>query len=133
MGLSVDPIQQFFREFEHNSHLADIAASVSQFADVFMAAGPTGAIAVRAGDFAQALPKRKQLFDRLGCRSTALENMRQTRLDERYTLVETEWRMDFALAGRQCEQVRVGSTMIVFYLSHQDIMAILKERGILTA
>jgi hypothetical protein len=143
MQQSIDAIEQFFRTFESNASSNNTAAQVTQFADVFMAANPQGAQAVRAGDFALALPKKKQLFDKLGCQTTALVSLRQTRLDARYTMAATQWRMTFAQNEREPQQVIADSTYIVdtgtdpfkivFYLASQDLMQILKQRGIAPA
>lgn len=134
-------IELFFQAFEEHSNSGDISAHVSQFADAFLAAGPQGAQPVRAVDFAVALPKRKQLFDSLGCRSTSLVSIEPVALDGRYTLVRTRWRMVFDQAQEAPKEVLADSTFIVnssgsglkivFYLAHRDIMAILKERGIM--
>ena len=58
-------------------------------------------------------------------------------------MARTQWLMTFIRNGAEPKQVLVDSTYIVdtagdafkivFYLAHQDIMAILKERGILLA
>ncbi len=143
MQESIDAIEEFFRAFESNASSHDTAAQVSHFADVFMAANPQGAQVVRAGDFALALPRKKQLFDKLGCRTTALISLRQTRLDARYTLATTRWRMTFAQNQHQPHDVMADSIYIVdtgtdpfkivFYLASQDLMQILKERGIAPA
>src|SRR5271169_3380850 len=89
-------IERFFRTFESNASSHDVSAQVSQFADVFMAASPQGAQAVRVSDFAVALPKKKQLFDKLGCQSTALVSLTEKRLDARYVLAGAQWKMTFA-------------------------------------
>ena len=60
-------VEDFIRHFERNNNKSDFSDAVSQFADVFMAAGPQGAQCVKASDFALALPKRKQLFASFGC------------------------------------------------------------------
>ena len=96
MQPSNDAIETFFREFEQRSDRGDIPALLPQFADTFMAAGPQGAQCIRSADFALALPKRKQFFDSLGCRSTALVSLDYNRLDVRYVLAKTRWRMTFA-------------------------------------
>src|SRR5438128_2660322 len=70
MQQASEAIERFFRNYESNASSDDTEAVISQFADVFMAASPQGAQAVRLADFALALPKRKQLFDSLGCRLT---------------------------------------------------------------
>lgn len=135
--------EQFFRAFEVNSAEGNMEAVVAQFAEVFMAAGPQGEKVVRASDFAAALPRRKQLFASLGCPAASLVSLRQTQLDKRYVMANAKW--SFELGGGQSagrpEEVHVESTYIVntaaepfrivFYLAHQDIVAILKERGML--
>ncbi|MGA8729581.1 MAG: hypothetical protein WB608_12590 [Terracidiphilus sp.] len=135
------PINRFFRDFESANSSGDIPAIVSQFAETFMAASPQGTQAVCAADFALALPKRKQLFESLGCRSTALVSVQETQLDPRYTMARTRWEFTFIRDQADPQQVLVDSTFIVdtaagifkivFYLANQDIMAILKERGLL--
>ena len=143
MHLPSEAMERFFRTFESNTMSHDTDAAVSQFADVFMAASPSGAQAVRAGDFALALPKKKQLFDKLGCRSTQLVWLREQRLDVRYSLASTHWKMTFDQPEGQPQQVVVESVYIVdtsgdapkivFYLANQDLMQVLRERGILAA
>jgi len=135
-------IERFFRTFESNTNSDNVAATVSLFADVFMAASPQGAQAVRGGDFALALPRKKQLFDSLGCRSTELVTLTETRLDARYTMASTQWKMTFARPGSEPQDVVAESVYIVdtggaepkivFYLANQDLMQVLKERGLLT-
>jgi hypothetical protein len=118
-----------------------MTCTVARFADAFQFAGPLGSQSFRAADFALALPRRKQLFDRLGCQSTYLVFLHQTQLDVRYILVRTEWKLTFARSQGEPQQILVGSTIIldtgpdpfkiVFYLDHHDLMKVLKEHGIL--
>jgi len=143
MKSSLNPIELFFRNFERQSNGGNPDEILAQFADVVMVAGPDGSQVVRAADLAVALPKRKELFNRIGCRSTNLVSMNETRLDRRYVMVETQWRLEFERGEGRIDDVQVGSTFvvdagreelkIVFYLTHQDIMTILRERGILPA
>ncbi|HLY41744.1 MAG TPA: hypothetical protein VKR52_11045 [Terracidiphilus sp.] len=137
------PVRRFFDLFERNSDSGDVAGTVSQFADVFMAAGPDGAQCVRAADFGLALPKRVQLFKSLGCRKTSLEEFSETRLDARFVMAETRWRMVFGLDGDDQKEATADSLFIidtatdpyriVFYLAHQGHMAVLKELGLAPA
>jgi hypothetical protein len=140
MQQTTDTLERFFRAFETNASSNDIPTQVAQFADVFMAASPQGTQVVRLSDFAVALPRRKQLFDRLGCRSTALVSLEERPLDARYVMASTRWRMTFARNEETAEDVLVDSIYIVdtggeafkivFYLANQDLMQILKQRGI---
>lgn len=133
-------IARFFESFARQSSSNDTQTQVAQFADTFLAAGPQGAKCVRAADFAQALPKRKQLFDSLGCQSTTLVSLEETPLDARYVLARTKWQMTFSRSNGELEEVLADSTFIVdtaadefrivLYLANQDIMQVLKDRGI---
>ena len=134
-------VDRFFQEFQRDSNSEDIPSMVSHFAETFLAAGPQGAQCVRSADFAMALPRRKQLFARLGCQKTGLESLQQTRLDGRYLMAKTTWKFNFTREGDEMVELLVDSTYlldtsenkfkIVLYLSHQDILELLRQRGIL--
>jgi hypothetical protein len=141
MTTSVSPVECFIRSYERISSAGDIAAMAAQFAEVFLAAGPQGSQPVKASDFALALPKRKQLFDRLGCRPAELVGFEEWPLDARYTLAKTRWRLTFVRGQEEAQEVLADSVFIVdtggegprivLYLANQDILAVLRERGIL--
>jgi hypothetical protein len=136
-------VEAFLRRFELNNNESDFSAAVSQFADTFMAAGPQGAQCVRAGDFALALPKRKQLFESFGCHSMQLVSVDAHSLGDRYSIAHTQWKMNFANNDLPTEGMFVNSTFIVdtseadfrivLYLAHQDVMLMLKERAVRNA
>jgi hypothetical protein len=130
-----ESITAFLGAFERNDARGDVAALANCYAETFLVAGPDGTMAVKRGDFALALPRRKKMFDEMGCRSTKLGSAVVTRLDDRYAMAETAWKFGFARG-----EVKVGSTFIldtkdelkiVFYLTHQDIRTVLTERGML--
>ena len=140
MEHTTQSIEDFLRAFEHTENHLEVNALVSQFADTFLVAGPDGARVVKASDFALVLPKRQQMFEQMGHRSTKLESAVVTELDDRYVMAETKWRMTFAHGEGQLSDVVVGSTYlldtkaeleILLYLMHQDITTVLRERGIL--
>jgi hypothetical protein len=133
-------METFFHEFNHNSNLSETGAVISQFAEMFLFAGPQGAQVVPANAFALALPRRKKQFEGMGCRSTDLISLRETTLGNQYVMAETEWQMTFAQGEKSPEEVRVASTFIVytgdkrpkivFYLPQHDVMALLRDRGV---
>ena len=130
----------FFQDFERNSNLSESDASISQFAEMFLFAGPQGAQVVPANAFALALPRRKKQFQEMGCQSTDLISLRETTLGNDYVMAETAWQMTFAQGERSPEKITVASTFIVytgdeqpkivFYLPQHDVMALLKDRGV---
>jgi hypothetical protein len=136
-----ESITTFLRAFGRTDNPGEIAELARCFAETFIAAGPDGPTVIRQQDFALALPRRKKMFDEMGCRSTSLDTVVVTKLDDRYALAETTWLMRFAHGDQQMSNVSVGSTFILdtknelkilFYLSHQDIATVLRERGILS-
>jgi hypothetical protein len=66
-----------------------------------------------------------------------------TRLDDRYSLVRTEWQWTFARADGSSTEIALPSTFIVdraaeggrivCYINHADVAAIMRERGLLPA
>lgn len=138
MNLSPSAMETFFKNHERNSYGGSVGALISQFADVFMVAGVQGAQVMQANTFALTLPKRKKLFDDMGCQSTELVSLREISLNGRYTMVETLWRMRFASEDQSPEEIQAHSTFIVYtggeepkivmYLPHGDVLATLAER-----
>jgi len=143
MNCSSSPMERFFQPLQGDSSTSNVPTLVQHFADVFLAAGPQGAKSVSRNDFAHGLTKRKQLFESLGCQSTALVSVQETQLDARYVMARTQWQMTFARRERGPLNIFVDSVFIVdagtddfkiiFYLANQDIMLVLKDHGILPA
>lgn len=140
---AASPLTQFFRAYETNTASGDTATLVAQFADPFMAAGPTGVQCLHAADFAAALPRRRELFAGLGAKPAKLVSCRENRLDARYVMAETRWQITFVRDAHSAAEVFADSLFIVdtagdsakivFYLAHQDLLATLRDQGILPA
>src|ERR1700744_6274709 len=107
------PLARFFHNFEQQNASNDIPAQVAQFADTFMAASPQGAQCIRAEDFARALPKRVELVQSLGGQSTSLVSFSETKLDERFAMAETRWRMPFPREGEPAREALADSLYIL--------------------
>jgi hypothetical protein len=143
MVQSETTVERFFRAYEHRNSAGNTPNVAARFADTFLAAGPQGAKCVRAEDFAPALSKRKQLFESLGCQATELVFLDQIPLDARYVLARTRWQFTFVRGQGELQQVLADSVFIldtatdpgkiILYLANQDIMQVLKERGIMAA
>ena len=137
-----DTLTAFFKQYEQASNTSDTVSMLSQFADPFTVATPQGPQVVRASDFARVLPRRKALFDNLGCQAATLDSLNATHLNDHFALVDTTWRMRFVLPNNRSDEFVVASSFMVYiegsvakifvYLPHQDIMQILRDRGILT-
>lgn len=92
---------------------------------------------LRIADLKAALPKRKALFKSIESKSTTLLSFEEHELDQLHVLVLTKWRWDFgdkgdvALPATFILRRNAGAWSIVFYLNHHDIIAVLRERGLL--
>ena len=140
-------IERFFQSLERETITGDMAALAERFAEPFLAAGPSGAKVAQRSAFTQGMPARKELFDKLGCRSTRLISLETTELDARYALVKTRWQLTFEREGLSRQEVFADSTYIVdtgagtnesnfkiiLYLTSQELPKVLAERGILPA
>jgi hypothetical protein len=143
MTSQYDTLTSFFKQYEHAGNTGDIGAIVAMFADPFTVTSPKGPQIVAVSDFAGFIPRRKALFDKLGCQEAALDSFKATPLSDHFALVDTTWRMRFLLPDGQQDSFVVASSFLVYlegggpkifvYMPHQDIMAILAERGILPA
>ena len=136
-----EEVRVFLEQFEANTNVGSPEEIVTQFADVFMAADPSGARAVPSSVLLMAIPQRRKLFERVARSVTTLASVEQTRLDERYVLLKTEWLVKFDRGNGRSEDLALRSTFvlyrsvdgikIVLYLHHQDLMSVLRDRGFL--
>ena len=134
-------VRQFMEKFAELSAGGTPEAMAAQFGETFLAAGQQGANCVLREDFARMLPQRKHLFDRAGLKKTELVSIEDSMLDARYAFVKTRWRFQFERNGGAVDDVFSDSIYlvdcgaepwrIVLYLANQDILATLRQRGIL--
>jgi hypothetical protein len=105
-----------------------------------MIAGANGTNVLPSTAMAAAIRSRKQRFDALGLPSAILVRAEAITLGDGYTLARTEWRFD--LSRLHSDPVTVSSafvlehhgdaTRIILYVNSHDIMAVLRERGIVS-
>ena len=130
---------RFIQTFARNSTEGNASELIAQFAESFLYAGPAGSQWVRGSDFALALPKRKQIFEQFGHRSTELSDAQEQWLGDRYVLIRTRWRFTFAPASSAPYMLDTQSDFLVdagaeafrilVYVAHQDIVETLRQGG----
>jgi hypothetical protein len=136
-------IERFFKSIEDETAMGNIPAVAEHFSETFLAAGPNGARIAQRSTFAQGLPERKQIFDKLGAQPPRLISLETTVLDARYTMAKPRWQLTFARDGHPAQDIFADSIYIVdtgeepfkivLYLTSQDLPKVLAERGILPA
>src|SRR5437773_6316497 len=95
MQETMSRVEDFVRAWERNCDSDEIAPLLAQFADPFLYAGADGARVLPLAAFAAAVPKRREMFARMGRRSAKMLSFDATPLDARYTLAKTRWQMVF--------------------------------------
>ena len=128
------PASRFFSAFQRNIAQSDVNALAAQFAETYLNGGPHGHQLLHSADLVAGLSRRRELLNSLGCGPSRLVSLTETPLGDRFILAQVRWQ--FALEGAE-EAVVVDSTYILdaaepvrilLYISHQDLMAILKAR-----
>ena len=84
-------LDRFISAYEFNANQGDMSSVIAQFADTFIAAGPSGSKAIRGSDFQPALALRKLAFNKAGLTTCKLVSSRQTVLGERFAVLDTRW------------------------------------------
>ncbi|AXC11448.1 hypothetical protein ACPOL_2124 [Acidisarcina polymorpha] len=135
-----EALDSFLSTFERNTTSSDPAVVIAQFAETFLAAGPAGSTLVPAATFAQMLPSRRQYFEKAGLRASQLIARHDMQIGERYVLVDTQWKMDFAPTDKPEITLTVGSAFLIdmgssdpkilAYLTHQDIYQLIQEHNL---
>jgi uncharacterized protein DUF4440 len=134
-------VREFFEEFERRSNAFDAEALASQFSDPFMVADPDGGIQVVARpDFVAGVSRRRAFFEYVGLKVTKLLSLDEMPMTDRYVMVTADWQMRFEqnpyhpveAASRSTYLLFVGGSapQIVFYLTHQNLMTIIKQLGL---
>ncbi|WP_433292146.1 hypothetical protein ACQP2F_27235 [Actinoplanes sp. CA-030573] len=80
------------------------------FADPFVVADTDGARPVSRAAFLQALPRRAQAFADAGVGRAALTSLTESRIDDNYLLIRTEWECARLAGG---DPLRLASSFLV--------------------
>lgn len=141
MPVADTPVARLVGSLSTRGQAGESPAPSLPFAETFLAAGSFGTRAVRLEDFALAMPKRKQLMDSLGCKSSELIALEEMRLGSRHVLASARWCFVFAQEGEAEQRYEVDSSYvvdtgtedtgteamkIVLYIAHQDVLELAK-------
>ena len=134
-------LRAFFERFQSLNAASDVERIAAMYAGSVMIAGPQGAQVVSSADLQRAIPKRRQLLESVGYQDTSLVGFEETTLTDRYALVRAQFRWHFQAANGEPVTVTLPSTFIVdrggdsprivLYMNEQDVVSVLRERGVL--
>ena len=131
--------EEFSRLYEQANSAFDVSAIAKLYADTFMFGNPQGFQVVKKEDFVKILPRRKEFVKAAGLLSSRVESVESSKLDSKYTLVKTVWKMRIRTSQGD-EVTRNTSTTyilsaieesfeIIFQIDHQDLMKTVQEVG----
>jgi len=134
-------IKTFFEEFERASNTFERDLLATQFSDPFMAADPHGRIqVVKKEDFLAGIAQRQAFFHSLGLQFVKIVPFEETRLDTHYVMVKAHGSMRFEqIPGQPVDMnhdslyilfITDDSPQIVFQLTHEDLLKIMQEHGL---
>lgn len=136
-----DAVKEFFQGVEKASNTLDLELIRSQYNDSFVFANPSGPRVIAVEQLLAALPQRQGFFRSLGHKSTRVESLDETRLDEHYTMVRAHFIFQFEKAMTPPVEMQVdsiyilhiqnGSAKIVTHIEHEDLRAAMQTRGLL--
>jgi len=139
--ITTEGLRAFFERFQSLSAASDVERLATMYAGSVMIAGPKGAHVVSSADLQCAIPKRRQLLESAGYQNTALVGFEETALTNRYALVRAQFRWHFQAANGEPVTVTLPSTFIVdrggnspcivLYMNEEDVVSVLRERGVL--
>ena len=135
-------IRTFFEEFERASNTLEQDLLASQFSDPFMTADPHGGIqVVKKDDFLAGIAKRQAFFHSIGFQFVKIVPFEETQLDNHYVMVKARGSMRFEkIPGQPIDMshdstyilfIKDDSPKIVFNLTHEDLLKIMQEHGLL--
>ena len=137
-----DVVKKFFEDFERASNTFEGDLLALQFSDPFMAADPDGGIrVVKKDDFIAGTSKRQAFFQSLGFQFVKIVVLDETRLNDHYVMAKAHVHMRFEKHLGNPVDIKNDSTYIlfikddspkvVFNLTHEDLMKIMQEHGLL--
>jgi hypothetical protein len=136
----METIEEFFGRFAQMSNAADTAGLVALFSPQFLVGNAQGSQVLSPQMLAHIIPKRKQITDALGCGKTMLRSVVETKFDEKFSSVGTEWAWDVIPPDAAPFEATVRSTyilervegrlQIVAYFAHGDIVAEAQGRSV---
>jgi hypothetical protein len=134
-------LRAFFERFQSLSAASDVEGLAGLYAANVMVGGASGVRIVSSADLQRAIPKRKQLLDSIGYQDTELVGFEEVGLTSRYSLVRAQFQWQFKPANGEPIIVTLPSSFvvdrggdaphIVLYLNEQDVVSVLRERGVL--
>jgi len=137
--LETDIIKGLFAEYEKAFAALDIEKSAGFFADMFISAGPRGAIAQSKAEFLKLAHQAAEFYKAVGQTSAKILSQEETAISNEYSLVKVHWGVAFRKTGTRMIEFDVSYLVqkigpepkIILFIAHEDEEQAMKELGLL--
>lgn len=125
-------IQQFFQTFQNANNNLEFDTVGLCYAENFLFGQPQGAQTVNKEDFLHVLPKRKEVVQKMGQKSSRIVAFKKSKINEHYIQVEIKWEMTYERETKLSNDFnsatyilyRKGDNFqIIVQIDHQDLIA----------
>jgi len=132
--------KSFFNMFQNANKNFDVDAIALCYADTFLFGQPQGVQTVKKEDFLRILPKRKEMMQKIGQKSSTIVSLKETPISEQYIQVEVVWKMIYQKGEKTIEDTNTATYIlhkqdtalqIVVQIDHQDLMKKVQAMGLL--
>ena len=125
-------IQQFFQAFQNANDNLEFETIGLCYAENFLFGQPQGSQTIKKEDFLRVLPKRKEVVQKMGQKSSRIVALKESKIDENYIQVEIKWEMTYERERKLTNDFnsatyilyRKGDTFqIIVQIDHQDLVS----------
>jgi uncharacterized protein YndB with AHSA1/START domain len=137
--LENDPVQRLFSGYERAFAALDTIKTAEFFSDIFISAGPRGAIAQSKAEFLKMAYQAAEFYRRVGQTSAKILSMQEIPISDQYSMAHVRWSVTFQKTGDRGIEFDVSylvqktgpEPQILLFIAHQDEEAAMQELGVL--
>jgi len=135
-----ESIKKLFIEYEKAFSALDVAKNAEFFADIFISAGPRGAIAQSKAEFLKLADKAAEFYRSVGQTSARILTLQETPISDEYSMVRVHWGVTFKKTGDKLIEFDVSyfvqktgpEPRIIMFIAHQDEQKAMQELGLIS-
>jgi len=133
-------LEAFFSEYERAFSSFDFKRQAELFGDVFISAGPRGAVAQNKPEFLKLAEQAVEFYKRIGQTSAKILSLEETPVSHEYSMVKVHWGVTFQKTGTRLIEFDVSyfiqmtdpEPKIIMFIAHQDEQKAMQEMGLMT-
>jgi uncharacterized protein YndB with AHSA1/START domain len=138
--LEEDPLQRLFSGYEKAFSSLDTRRNAEYFSDIFISAGPRGAIAQSKAEFLRLADQAAEFYRSVGQTSASILSMQETPVSDQYSMIKVHRGVTFLKTGDRMIEFDVSYLVqktgpepeILLFIAHQDEEEAMRKLGIVS-